>query len=66
MSLLRKLGTVAELALDVAIVTFLLTSAAHASRGWLIAAIIISVLVMFGKAFRLTRVLRAKVRPKID
>lgn len=54
MPLLRKLGTVADVAIDVVIVGFLLTSAARSSRGWLIAAIVISALVVIGKTLRLT------------
>jgi hypothetical protein len=57
---LRKLGTIAELALDAILIAFLLVSAARSSRGWLIAAIILAVLIVFGKVVRLTRFLASR------
>jgi phosphatidylglycerophosphate synthase len=60
MSSLRKLGTVADVAMDIVVVGFLLVSAARLSRGWLIAAIVIAVLVVLGKTLRLTRALRRR------
>ena len=62
MSLLHQIGTVADVAMDVVVIGFLLTSAAHLSRRWLVAAIVIAMLVILGKALRLTRVLRLKSR----
>lgn len=62
MAVLRKLGTVAEFALDAVLVAFLLVSGARSSRAWLIAAIILSVLIVFGKVVRLTRFLESRSR----
>lgn len=62
MSLLHKIGTATDVAMDVVVIGFLLTSTAHLSRRWFVAAIVIAMFVVLGKALRLTGVLRPKSR----